>query len=642
LLPAACLVLSLTKVGERTRRTTERVAWLLVAVVGVVGLGWTLYLILAEGQIIRFRGVLGGGLLVMMALFLMGGPVWQAERGLLPVSFATLVLAAIGPGARVTPVMTVAALGLVAWLLIDRSSPPAKKGGNRVSWVPASVFVSLTAVLAALIIGALPVAQPFVEQVARRFSRGGGNAGLSESGSLGAVAQIGLSRKIVLRMWSDAPGLLRARVHSSFDGKTWTSPPGTTRTLQTTAVEVVDNSRAAFDDVPGTTFTTGRESVGTDQGARILVARSSRGWVVTPRNPLTIRVGGGTPTIDAAGVLSAPFRPAPSLYALTYGTAPPKRLDPKLRQAALQLPEEIDARLVDLAARLSARSDGDAGRVDATVAWVGDCCVYSLEVGVFETDQPVAEFLFDKQRGYCEYFAAAAAILLRLQGIPTRYVTGLSVQAANRSGDHYLVRALDAHAWIEVWLDGVGWVEVDPTPPAQYAALRAGLRDGWMRRSWEHISSFTAEVVARVGTDWRAGLGWLSRTVLGGLADFVARWKIVLGGVFLIVAGLAALGRVRRLRTGTAVASAPPPDPGVGPELVALMVRLEGLWAELGHARPRHRALLEHIDGLPIEALPEGLLETSRAAVTCYYEVRLGGRSLGQQEVAELHLALES
>jgi transglutaminase-like putative cysteine protease len=654
LLLLASLGFTLSDVGERTRRATERVAWALVTVVGAVGLGWTLYFLIQEEQIIQLRSVLGTPLVGLMTVFLMGRHVWRPERGLVPVSFAMLVLASVGPGARVTPVVTVAALAVVVWLLLDRSSTVGRGGASRVRWGSAIVYLSLTGALAGGIISVLPVAQPFVEQAARRFNSGRGGSGLSESGALGAVERLGLSTKIVLRMWSDSPALLRARVHSTFDGRAWTSPSGGTRQLEPAARAAPEGDNtgfeddeagladadAEFDELPGTTFATGRTSAGASDATRILLARASRGWVVSPRNPLSVRLAGGTPIINAAGVLSAPFRPPPSIYGVTHGPATLTEIDARIRAEALQLPDQIDPRLVDLARSLSAGSDADAGRVDATVAWLGECCTYSLDVGAFTTDQPVVEFLFDKRRGYCEYFASAAALLLRLQGIPARYVTGLSVQPANRRGDHYLVRALDAHAWIEAWIEGVGWVEVDPTPAEQYAALRAGMGDGWARRVWEYVSGVAAEVMARVGTDPRAGVAWLGRELMRSVAGLVEAWRVGVGVLALLLAGIAGWRLVPRRRPDAADVRAEAPDPRVAPDLVALIERLESWWSELGHPRPSHRGHLEHVEALSHDSLPTEVLESSRAAVACYYEVRFGGRSPRPDEVTRLRMAL--
>ena len=90
--------------------------------------------------------------------------------------------------------------------------------------------------------------------------------------------------------------------------------------------------------------------------------------------------------------------------------------------------------------------------------------------GAFRTGDPLAEFLFEKKAGYCEYFASAAVVLLRLQGVPARFVKGLSVgPQTDQGGGLHVVRDSDAHAWVEAWIPGEGWVEADPTPPGQFA-----------------------------------------------------------------------------------------------------------------------------------------------------------------------------
>ncbi|MFB4316936.1 transglutaminase family protein [Actinomadura sp. 21ATH] len=77
---------------------------------------------------------------------------------------------------------------------------------------------------------------------------------------------------------------------------------------------------------------------------------------------------------------------------------------------------------------------------------------------------PILDFLLYDRAGYCQHFAGAAALLLRLAGVPTRVVAGF---ATGRSEDGlYKVRDTDAHAWIEVYFEGQGWVPFDPTPAA--------------------------------------------------------------------------------------------------------------------------------------------------------------------------------
>ena len=81
-------------------------------------------------------------------------------------------------------------------------------------------------------------------------------------------------------------------------------------------------------------------------------------------------------------------------------------------------------------------------------------------------NEPLLEFLFHTHAGYCQHFAGAAALLLRVAGVPTRVVVGFAT--GEQVGPHtWAVRDEDAHAWIEVYFPGVGWVPFNPTPASR-------------------------------------------------------------------------------------------------------------------------------------------------------------------------------
>lgn len=90
---------------------------------------------------------------------------------------------------------------------------------------------------------------------------------------------------------------------------------------------------------------------------------------------------------------------------------------------------------------------------------------YTMSSGVYSGDswQMLDEFLFLRRRGFCEHYAAAFASLMRLSKVPARVVLGYYGGDFNPVGKFYSVYQSDAHAWCEVWLDGAGWVRVDPT-----------------------------------------------------------------------------------------------------------------------------------------------------------------------------------
>lgn len=99
--------------------------------------------------------------------------------------------------------------------------------------------------------------------------------------------------------------------------------------------------------------------------------------------------------------------------------------------------------------------------------------VYNLKVESAPRGKDFVEyFLFESHEGYCAHFASAAVLMLRYLGVPARYATGYSVSASEFSGmagGEYMavVRDRQAHAWAEVYLDGVGWIPVEVTPGAE-------------------------------------------------------------------------------------------------------------------------------------------------------------------------------
>jgi protein-glutamine gamma-glutamyltransferase len=121
----------------------------------------------------------------------------------------------------------------------------------------------------------------------------------------------------------------------------------------------------------------------------------------------------------------------------------------------------------------------------------------------------VDEFLFDTKRGFCGHYASAFAVLARAAGMPTRVVTGYQGGIYNRYADYYIVHQSNAHAWDEVWLDGRGWVRVDPTSavaptrvdPGIEGAL-SGERAASALQSLDWLADFRLRLDA-VGELWR-------------------------------------------------------------------------------------------------------------------------------------------
>ena len=99
---------------------------------------------------------------------------------------------------------------------------------------------------------------------------------------------------------------------------------------------------------------------------------------------------------------------------------------------------------------------------------------YTTELLQQQVSDPLAHFLFERRKGHCEYFASSMAVMLRAIHIPARVVTGFQSGVFNPMTGWHIIRASDAHSWVEAWLPGRGWTSFDPTPPDPNAALRAG------------------------------------------------------------------------------------------------------------------------------------------------------------------------
>jgi transglutaminase-like putative cysteine protease len=169
-----------------------------------------------------------------------------------------------------------------------------------------------------------------------------------------------------------------------------------------------------------------------------------------------------------AGALKLPFGAAENFRYVVYAWLGPaagaEPLSQDERNFHLRLPP-VDRRVIDLARSLTAGLKTDADRARALENYLRTRYAYSLEVSDSGVEDPLAHFLFESRKGYCEYFASALAVMLRVVWIPARVVTGFQGGTANPLSGWHVVRSSDAHAWVEAWIPGQGWTAYDPTPP---------------------------------------------------------------------------------------------------------------------------------------------------------------------------------
>jgi len=129
----------------------------------------------------------------------------------------------------------------------------------------------------------------------------------------------------------------------------------------------------------------------------------------------------------------------------------------------LSLPEYLPQRVRDLAFDLTRGQPIPYDQASAIESYLRSF-PYTLDVPAPPSTRDVADFfLFDLQRGYCDYYATAMVVLSRAAGLPARLVSGYASGAYDPPNAQYVITADNAHSWVEVYFTGIGWVEFEPT-----------------------------------------------------------------------------------------------------------------------------------------------------------------------------------
>ena len=139
-------------------------------------------------------------------------------------------------------------------------------------------------------------------------------------------------------------------------------------------------------------------------------------------------------------------------------------LDPATRLVNLQLPEEGNTKSRLLAERLFASSASKQEYIQRVMnRFREQQYFYTLRPPLLGNDNTIDGFLIDSQKGFCAHYAGSFVFMMRSVGIPARVVTGYQGGEWNEKGEFLAVHQFDAHAWTEVWLEGLGWQRFDPT-----------------------------------------------------------------------------------------------------------------------------------------------------------------------------------
>jgi len=148
----------------------------------------------------------------------------------------------------------------------------------------------------------------------------------------------------------------------------------------------------------------------------------------------------------------------------------------------LRLPEGIDERIAALAQELTQGMSDPVSKANALRRFLDENFEYTLSQPNGDKPDPLAAFVFDDRTGHCEYFATAYATMLRAVGVPSRVVGGYAGGLWDRAANIAVFTSNHAHAWVEWYRAGAGWVMDDPTPAAHAQPNHLAGLQAWMER----------------------------------------------------------------------------------------------------------------------------------------------------------------
>lgn len=412
----------------------------------------------AVGVLVTYRGLFGRDasvalLAVMLALKLMET---KAQRDYILLIFAgyflTITAFLFNQSMLVGAFMLLPLTALTA-TLISISHPNGNLGWRYQARMAGSLLAQATPVMLIMFLLFPRVPGPLWGVPRDAYS---GMSGLSDSMEPGAISSLSLSAAIAFRVEfkdripANSQLYWRGPVLWSFDGRSWRMTNGalpaetlevrSQPALYTVTLEPHNRNWLLMLDMP---------SVLPEDAVQ-----SADGQVLSKR-PVRTRM-----RYDGGSVFS---------YALD------RDLGDREREMALSIPRLGNPRSRELAQQWVNEGKSPQQVVQSALS------MYREQPFVYTLTPPLLgqnamdDFLFNTRRGFCEHYAGSFAYLMRAAGVPARVVTGYQGGEVNPVGNYLIVRQSDAHAWVEVWLEGRGWVRVDPTAAVSPQRIESGM-----------------------------------------------------------------------------------------------------------------------------------------------------------------------
>lgn len=403
--------------------------------------------------------------------------------------------------------------------------------------------------------------------------------------------------KLVARLFSQAPPTyLTARSYAIYTREeVWDSLPGPSVTLPMSDLRV--SGQPTFElTAPRQLLQKDRVELVTAAGGQLMATRDAF-VLAAPLRKLERAASGGLYFKGAVDF--------PGTFWLGRGGLPDP--DPQPEPVFIEVPDNLPAIVRRTAHEVTRGAPTPRAKAEAVEAFLQTQFTYGFGYP-FRRGSPLLEqFLENRPPAHCEFFATAMVMMLRTQKVPARYVVGFIVDSTdyNDLGGFYCLRAHHAHAWVEVYLEGAGWVTYDPTPPDSRLPQRS-----WLQRLLNQAGDLISYGFKRVRDFFRLSPAEMLRSALA----FVSH-----PAVLVTLVGLIAGFYLLRLRPSWRKERLPRKRRDEG-RLGVLLARFESRLKKHQLERPEHWTLLEWSRKLEHDELAE----PARQFLETYCRARYG------------------
>ncbi len=489
------------------------------------------------------------------------------------------------------------------------------------------------------------------------------STGFSEEVRLGEIGAIQQSSEVVMHVKFDAgapvPRDLRWRgvALTTFDGRRWTGPKedGPVLGIADSFPQGSENSTRLFKGDSGSRVQYRVELE--PFGARVFFVLPEALWISGRYQMMRVDSSGSVFNLDGSRAITD--------YAVLSETQPrmPLRLDangdPGVSPLVyLQLPPRLDPRVHELADAISAREPTDFSKASAIERYLASHFGYTLQLPRVQPKDPIGNFLFERKQGHCEYFASSMVLMLRTLGIPARVINGFRGGEYNDLTSSYIIRARDAHSWVEAYFPGYGWYTFDPTPAApggeSNAWNRISLYGDAMREFWHewvvnydsgHQNTIGFTVARRSRLTFENVRHWMeieynqwvrrARSSRTGVLEHLATWTVWTLSITLLLASIV-LGRIlykaiHRLRLAR--------HPSIDPHSAA------SLWYQRVLKLLKHHGVRKRPAQTPqelVSSVPASMKVPLEKFTAHYERARFGDSARDADKLPELYKEVES